>query len=409
MIEKMLKFPLSRKIKLIIYPINLINPIFRTMVFDSYRIGKGKNVSEFFESTRRCIDKGIKWILVHQGLQPDGGITSFVNFSKGDTIIGTSYPEVTGYIIPTLFNYAHTFNNKESFTAAIRASDFELSLQHAEGYFPGGIVGHLTGPSVFNSAQIVHGLVKTYEMTGNSKYIDSAVKACHWICKVQEEDGAWGKYNYLGLKRVYDTKVCQALLETSKATGLKDFLVSVNRNLDFAVSRQRDNGWFADCDNSHERNEAPLTHTIGYTIQGLLACYSMIKREDLLSTASKTLKVLLHKFELDRKPLSGRFFSDWKEAISSTCITGDAQISLCWMELYKILGDYRYLNAAFKMNDFLKKIQYDCKYNEIDGALPSSFPPWGDYLTFCVNSWGVKYFVDALIEEYQIKRDLNRL
>ena len=113
MIEKMLKFPLSRKIKLIIYPINLINPIFRTMVFDSYRIGKGKNVSEFFESTRRCIDKGIKWILVHQGLQPDGGITSFVNFSKGDTIIGTSYPEVTGYIIPTLFNYAHTFNNKE--------------------------------------------------------------------------------------------------------------------------------------------------------------------------------------------------------------------------------------------------------------------------------------------------------
>jgi hypothetical protein len=76
------------------------------------------------------------------------------------------------------------------------------------------------------------------------------------------------------------------------------------------------------------------------------------------------------------------------------------------MDVYESTGDYRYLNAALKMNDFLKRLQYDCRFKEIDGALPGSHPVWGDYFPYQVNSWGVKYYADALIKEYQLKAKL---
>lgn len=325
-----------------------------------------------------------------------------------DPKIKGSYPEVTGYIIPSLFDFSRNFNEHRAFDSAIRASDFLIPFQDRDGHFPGGFVGNLSGPSVFNSAQIVHGLVRTYAETGEKKYIDSAIRACDWICSVQEEDGAWGKFNYLGLKRVYDSKVCQALLEAGKAKDTDEYIPYVERNLNFIRKNQITNGWFMNCDNSVEGNDAPLTHTIGYAVHGLLEGYLLMQRDDLLEAATLSLHSMMHRFELDGRPLRGRLLSDWGPAVSSTCVTGDAQISICWMKLFKISGDFRYLNAALKMNDFLKRIQFDCGHQLIDGSLPASYPVWGDYLPYCVNSWGVKYFLDALMMEYEIKSELLR-
>lgn len=384
----------------------IANPIFRYMINRSRLSEKNITIPDSLEFTKKCIDKGIQWILFHQSLQPDNGVTGMVTFSAGKLIIETSYPEVTGYIIPTLFDYASIFRSEPVFDSAVKAANFELPLQHHSGYFPGCLVGKATGPSVFNSAQIVHGLVRAYKETGDSKFIESAIKACRWICDVQEEDGSWGKFNFSGMKRTYDTKVCEALLETDNVLRSNDFLNSVNGNLDFVLRNQKNNGWFSNCDNSYERNDAPLTHTIGYTTQGLLICYSLTHREDLLQAATKTLKALLHRFEASKRMLSGRFLSSWKGAVTSSCVTGNAQIALCWMDIYRITSDSRYLNAALKMTELLKQIQYDCKYKEIDGALPCSYPIWGDYIPYSVNSWGVKYFIDSLIKEYQIKKEL---
>jgi hypothetical protein len=114
----------------------------------------------------------------------------------------------------------------------------------------------------------------------------------------------------------------------------------------------------------------------------------------------------MQKFELSKKPLAGRYYSNWKPAVKSSCITGNAQLSICWMELYKIIDDTRYLNAAFKMNDWLKKMQYQSKYEEIDGGLPGSYPLWGDYCPNAIISWGIKYFIDALLMELELKEKI---
>jgi len=397
---------LERAYEYISATISILNPIYRNMAFKSLSTRKNNEVQYSIKATKIFINKAVGWILRQQDIQGDSGITSWIRFRFGKRIRGASYPEVTGYIIPTLFNYAKVFKDEEVFKAALNAADFELNVQHKIGYFNAGPVGFVPDPCVFDSAQIITGLVRAYKETGESKYIESAIKACRWICSVQEEDGSWGRFNYLNMKRTYDTKVCEALLEAQSAIDTNDFTDSINSNLDYCLINQKENGWFYNCDNSFERNNAPLTHTIGYTIQGFLACYSMMNRSDLLLASKKSLMVLMHKFELLKKPLAGRYYSNWKPAVKSSCITGNAQLSICWMELYKIIDDTRYLNAAFKMNDWLKKMQYQSKYEEIDGGLPGSYPLWGDYCPNAINSWGIKYFIDALLMELELKEKI---
>ena len=118
--------------------------------------------------------------------------------------------------------------------------------------------------------------------------------------------------------------------------------------------------------------------------------------------AKKPADILLTKF--DNGLLSGRYYSTWEPAVSSTCITGDAQISLCWMELYRITGEGNYLKAAKKMNGFLQSIQYRSEFREIDGAVPSSCPFGGDYYPYGITELDRKIFHRCLNRRVQDKQ-----
>ena len=223
MITKMCIRNVNRGLKnLITASTNILNPQFRFLFVNSCPSTKRAGNSQ--DTAPEYIKRAIGWMLYHQHIQPDGGVTSHVQFKPGKLVIGESYPEVTGYIIQTLLDYAEIFKDDNATQAALKAADFELRLQDPLGFFPGGMLPRLTGPSVFNSAQIVHGLVKAYQVTREERYLTSLMGACRWICEVQEDDGSWGKFNFLGKKSVYDTKVCQSLLEASSVPQITGFL-----------------------------------------------------------------------------------------------------------------------------------------------------------------------------------------
>jgi hypothetical protein len=380
--------------------IRLIISCFKTLKIQSYK----KQDSVY--TTSDHIDKAVNWICITQNNQPDDGVPATISFCCGKVISSGSFPEVTGYIIKTLFDYSTIFNSLEVFESAVKACEFELNYQNDDGWFPEGSIGSLKGPSVFNTGQIVHGLIRAFHETGDDKYLTSCIKACDWIIKVQRADGAWSNYNYRNLPRTYDSKVSESLLEVSKITDNKEYVQSAQRNLNYVLINQKFNGWFYNCDNTIENNHAPLLHLIGYTIDGLLNCYKLTG-EEIYYKASKTpLEKLMHKFEITKKPLPERFFSNWSSNSTSICVTGLAQISLCWSNLYNINDDNRFLNAALKMNDILKSIQFNYGGSKIYGSLPGSYPFWGDYSSYAINSWGVKYYIDALISEYLIKSKL---
>src|SRR5450631_2132826 len=91
-----------------------------------------------FASTSRpttdVLDSAIRWILNAQ--RPDGGIAAFYSLLSG---YSESYPEVTGYIIPSLYDFARLSSDANAAHAAEKAACWLNSLQMSSGAFPSGL------------------------------------------------------------------------------------------------------------------------------------------------------------------------------------------------------------------------------------------------------------------------------
>ena len=355
-------------------------------------------------STMKHLQAAIAWILNAQALQSDGGVSAYIAYS-GKKVVGTSYPEVTGYIITTMINYYELCGEQAILDAANKMVDFEINIQMKSGSFPAGHIGGLSKESVFNSAQVVDGLLSYYRKTGQEYCLRASIKCCDWIISVQDDDGAWGTTNYLDSKRTYDTKVSEALLKLHSITGDQALVIAANQNLEWVISNQNDNGWFRNCDNSLNKVERPRNHAIGYTIHGLIECFAKNGDRRLLAAACKASDPLVNRVLSLNHPLEGRFDSNWRPKSHSADVVGSAQLSICWQYLFEITGKQRYFDAALKMNGFLKGIQFMDGPTDLYGAVPSAYPFWGEEVPFGITSWAVKYFADALMNEYRHRVD----
>jgi len=114
--------------------------------------------------------RAVNWLLVAQGATPDDGMGSF-HLVNGWS---SSYPETTGYIIPTLLQYAAGRNDQNIRNAAIQAADWLISIQRPPGGWQGGRVNENRPPIVFNTAQIIRGLISVYTLTKDQKYLDGS-------------------------------------------------------------------------------------------------------------------------------------------------------------------------------------------------------------------------------------------
>ena len=83
------------------------------------------------------------------------------------------YPETTGYIIPTLINASHHFKVDKYNKLALGLGEWLLGLQNADGSWPGGVYveGSRNEPSVFNTAQILDGMVALFDLTKDEKWL----------------------------------------------------------------------------------------------------------------------------------------------------------------------------------------------------------------------------------------------
>jgi hypothetical protein len=79
-------------------------------------------------------NKVMRWIADAQ--RSDGGIAAYYSLLTG---YSRSYPEVTGYIIPTLYDFARVTRDRNSLVIADRATRWLLSLQMPTGAFPAGL------------------------------------------------------------------------------------------------------------------------------------------------------------------------------------------------------------------------------------------------------------------------------
>jgi len=350
---------------------------------DNYRIAKSLYMA-------------VEWLLRAQFNMTDYGFGSY-RIGSGWT---SSYPETTGYIIPTLMNYAQRKNENEIIKCCVRAADWLLEIQKPSGGWQGETLLQQRPEVVFNTGQIIRGLIVMYKHTHDEKYLNSCIKAADWLCDIQESDGSWVKNAYMNVARVYDSYVDVPLLQLCQLTGNKRYKETAIKNLDWIVDKkQQSNGWFVDCDNTIKHNDRPILHTISYTIDGLINSGLILDDPKYIQAGQKAANKLLDCYNADRI-LYGRYDKNWNGS-QLPILTGYAQMAINWMNLYHITQNKAYLNGSLELNRQLVWLQRadDCSLEAVRGAISGSFPIWGKYEPFSYPNWATKYFVDALLLE----------
>jgi hypothetical protein len=346
----------------------------------------------------------ISWIKRAHTMVADGGI------SKGFDLVrrrwATSYPETTGYTIPTLLNAAVALNRPELQELALSLADYLL-----KNATPEGGVAHWTGseagPIVFDTGQVMFGWLAAFEASGDERYLQAAVRAGDWLVSIQDASGSWKRYQYLGVEKVIDTRVAWALLELERRVHRVAYRQAAVSNLEWAMQQQDADGWFRHC--AFGEGEDPFTHTLAYTVEGLFECGRSLEETRYIEAARLTADALLVRQHADGR-LANTYNSGWRETSRSSCLTGDCQMGRLWLGFYETSGDQAYFDAARKAIAFVARTQNLKTSNpNIRGGIAGSHPIYGKYERFKYPNWATKFFVDALLSLDKVENGDGRL
>jgi hypothetical protein len=355
-------------------------------------------LGESQERARAAVD----WLLRAQAAAGDGGVSLGYFPCEGQGSWRPSYPETTGYIITSLLDFAHRYGDTEARDAALRMAKWESTIQMLSGAVQGGpVVGpEKQTPCAFNTGMVLDGWVSAYCCRQDPGTLESARRAAEWLVADMNEEGYFrtnGQFVAPGEVKTYNVLCAWGLQRLSKITG--GYAAAATRAVEAAIRQQRPNGWYEN--NCLTRPEAPLLHTIGYTLQGILEVGISAERPDFVRSSQLGVDALLPHITKEGF-IPGRFFSDWEPACFSSCLTGSAQLAVVCYRLYEHLRDLRYWQAAERLVNFLKSLQLLTSPNpSLNGALPGSFPLFGGYMTAGYPNWATKYFLDALMRQDQ--------
>jgi hypothetical protein len=341
------------------------------------------------------LDAATGWLLRSVRNAPGGSCAYSI------PLIGWSrpYPETTGYVIPTLLNAANLRENQALAEAAVELGQWLLDIQHEEGFWFAGLHPPKgTGQaSIFNTAQILEGLVALYRTDAQDRWLQAASRGARWLALGVDSNGQWAKGHYRNdYQPAYYSRVAWPMLEVSQDTDDLEINNAATRVLECVIEKRQDNGSFKDW--GFNPGQPAYTHTIAYTLRGLLESGRILDRNDIVDSTYPALELLRRQSELANGRLAGRFDLQWKSDTSSICVTGCAQIAICFLICFEATADLRWLNAAAKLTDFVCTTQSSLPYSVIKGAVPGSKPIWGPYMSGRYPNWATKFHADALIE-----------
>jgi hypothetical protein len=349
-----------------------------------------------------AVSNGINWLCLAQdkSISQDGGVAIYYSLLTG---WGASYPETTGYIIPTMIDYSKSNENASIRQRAKRMLDWLVSIQLEDGSYQGGdILIKKRVPTVFNTGQILLGLVSGFKEFGD-EYRTALCRAATWLVNVQDSDGCWRKYVsplVVPGEKAYHAHVAWGLMEAARIFPDHGYGEAAIDNIHWVLRQQKSNGWFQNC--CLDDPERPLTHTIGYTLRGVLEAYLFNSDPKFLEASILTADGILSAFR-DDGFLPGRLLSDWGGAVGWSCLTGTVQIAHCWLILFQITGEKKYWEAALIANRYVRSRMRTNWPLEQRGGIKGAFPVNGHYHAFNYINWAVKFFVDSNILEKEIR------
>ena len=346
------------------------------------------------------LERAIQWLCIAQdhSASADGGVARDFSLIRGWS---SSYPETTGYIIPTLIEFARRTGVKEFRERARRMADWLVGIQLPQGAIQGGKVDSVpVVPVTFNTGQVLLGLAAAEKAFGG--YGAAMRRAADWLVETQDADGCWRRYPTPfaapGVKE-YETHVAWGLFEAARIAKIDAYGQAGLANVRWALRSQGRDGWFSNC--CLDDPARPLTHTIAYALRGVLEAYRFSPEPAFLTAARRTADSLMATMRPDGW-IAGRFLPGWLPAVDSACLTGSAQMAHCWFLLFGFTGEVRYRDAACLANAFVRRTVGFDGLPHTRGAIAGSFPIDGDYAPYEYPSWAAKFLADSLMLELDL-------
>jgi uncharacterized protein YyaL (SSP411 family) len=360
------------------------------------------------ESSRKHLDATMQWLCCAQDRCGGHGVSAGYSFIDGWY---PPYPETTGYLIPTFYDYAALSGREECRDRARRMADWEINIQLPCGGVQGG---HYVGPTpnrspvVFNTGQVIQGWRRAYDETADERYLDAARRAADWLISVQSKDGAWrvDGPSVSTLVHAYDARSAWGLLEVEAMVNDGRYAEAAHRNLEWTLRQQRTNGWFAN--NNFVNYWLPPTHSIAYVMEGLIESERLSGEPRYLTAARKTAETLLKIYDM-LGFMPGEFDCDWSCNGNFSCLTGNAQIARVWLQLFQKTGEEAFLRRAIGLNKYVKTSQkLRSLHSGVRGGVKGSFPLGGFYQPYCYPNWSAKFLADSLILEERVFNDIGQ-
>ena len=287
------------------------------------------------------------------------------NSIAGEGIINNSslklsYPEVTGYYIPTLLRWGY----KER---AVSYAKWLCSIQKKDGSWYDTLN---EAPYIFDSAQILKGLLSVRNLYKDKDTIDQAiVNGCNWILKCMTAEGqlitptetAWGGV----ATELIHTYCLSPLIEAARIFNKKEYEEAAYKILNYYKTNYR----------QQIVNFSMLSHFYAYVVEAMID----MGENELARQAMSNMEV----YQKENGAVPAYNNVDW------VCSTGLFQLALIWYRL----GDEQRGNRAFT---------YACKLQNETGGWYGSYiseadeNETNDYFPNAEISWANKYFLDAL-------------
>jgi hypothetical protein len=353
------------------------------------------------QSIGEHLQAAAEWLLRAQRATPDDGVAHSYDLRKGTW--HASYPETTGYIIPTLYDYARYNRAAKYADAAYRMAVWEADVQLPDG---GVRAGHMDAeivvPTVFNTGQVLFGWARAYRESGDERLRSALERAADWLVAAQDADGAWRRFSspFTSSKlNSYNTRTAFGLVRAYEVCARESWRAAADLNVKWTIGRALPNGWLPDNSLTTTPGGIALTHTIAYSIRGILEVGAALNKQEYLEHALRMARAVAARQRSDGA-LPGYLTPDWSPAARWTCVTGNSQMAINWLRLARLTGEPALAEHARRANRFNMGIQnLDHPDPGVRGALKGSYPIDGQYMAYRFPNWAAKFFMDALMLE----------
>jgi len=283
------------------------------------------------------VDKAIAWLKRHE--LPEGGIRVHPRHH-------CAYPEVTGYLIPTLLAW------KED-ALADRCGKWLARIQMPDGSFPDPDQGI---PHIFDTGQALRGLLAL--SPEHPQLLPHAIAAGDYLLTQvnKSSDEFRVQCEPYGIPETIQLYVLPPLRELANRTGDEKYTQTADACLHSYLK--------------HEKllSRASLTHFLAYEIEALIDLGHPQKVQELLDYFASV------------QQFAGAISA--REGVSWVCHPGIAQLAVCW---YKV-GRHAEADRA---------LHYLNSQQRSSGGFVGSSGQGADYFPRFEPSWAVKYFLDA--------------